>query len=213
MIARILGSRVVLTEQDELLSLLERNVTQNFPGDDGILCARLDWERSQDTQELLALLRQPRWHIRAVKRSPNVDILEEDGDGDGVLEMGRGAAGSNGADVLATSGEVTPRREVDTQQVAVEGVQEVPGMLGEQGTCGGTINGVDDGSNSMELLHVSGSHPGPMLRELEGGQSNTFLQCPIYDRNPCARVEPGRYRDEEMQNRVSGYPDFILCAE
>lgn len=57
MIARLLGATVVLTEQDELLSLLEENLKVNFPGDDGIRWAALDWEREDDTDALLASFR------------------------------------------------------------------------------------------------------------------------------------------------------------
>eukprot|EP00903_Cladosiphon_okamuranus_P013178 g12291.t1 len=63
MIARLLGATVVLTEQDELLSLLDRNLDRNFDfadhprGRGGIRRAALDWERKADTDELLASLR------------------------------------------------------------------------------------------------------------------------------------------------------------
>lgn len=58
MIARLLGARVVLTEQDELLSLLKGNLAANFAGDDGIRYAALDWERAEDTDAILSSLRQ-----------------------------------------------------------------------------------------------------------------------------------------------------------
>lgn len=54
MIARVLGATVVLTEQDELISLLEQNLKVNFPGDDGIRWTALDWERKADAEGLLA---------------------------------------------------------------------------------------------------------------------------------------------------------------
>lgn len=54
MIARLLGAKVVLTEQDELLGLLEGNLNANFPGDDSIRWAALDWEREEDVASLQA---------------------------------------------------------------------------------------------------------------------------------------------------------------
>lgn len=61
MVARLLGANVVLTEQDELLSLLDRNLDKNFadhPRDEsGIRRAALDWERKEDTDGLLSSLR------------------------------------------------------------------------------------------------------------------------------------------------------------
>ncbi len=61
MVARILGATVVLTEQDELLSLLDRNLAKNFAdhprGEGGIRKEALDWERKADTDALLASLR------------------------------------------------------------------------------------------------------------------------------------------------------------
>lgn len=42
MVCARLGARVVLTEQDSLVELLERNAQANF--DSGIRCAELDWE-------------------------------------------------------------------------------------------------------------------------------------------------------------------------
>lgn len=61
MVARLLGATVVLTEQDELLSLLDRNLDKNFAdhsrGDGGIRRAALDWDRKEDTDGLLACLR------------------------------------------------------------------------------------------------------------------------------------------------------------
>lgn len=60
MIARLLGATVVLTEQDELLSLLDRNLDDNFAehprGQGGIRREALDWERTADTDDLLASL-------------------------------------------------------------------------------------------------------------------------------------------------------------
>lgn len=57
MVARLLGATVILTEQDELLSLLDRNLTSNFEGhDEGIRWAALDWEREVDTDGILASL-------------------------------------------------------------------------------------------------------------------------------------------------------------
>lgn len=62
MIARLLGATVVLTEQDELLSLLDRNLDKNFAehqhprGEGGIRREALDWERTADTDGLLASL-------------------------------------------------------------------------------------------------------------------------------------------------------------
>lgn len=60
MIARLLGATVVLTEQDELLSLLDRNLDKNFAehprGEGGIRREALDWERTADTDDLLASL-------------------------------------------------------------------------------------------------------------------------------------------------------------
>lgn len=50
----------MLTEQDELLSLLDRNLDQNFAehprGQGGIRRQALDWERTADTDDLLASL-------------------------------------------------------------------------------------------------------------------------------------------------------------
>ena len=59
MIARLLGANVVLTEQDELLSLLGRNLEDNFKGErgEGIRYAALDWERKVDTDDILASLK------------------------------------------------------------------------------------------------------------------------------------------------------------
>ncbi|CAN0418369.1 unnamed protein product [Discosporangium mesarthrocarpum] len=77
MVASLLGAAdVILTEQDELLSLLQRNLASNFPdgwdreggGRGGgarsgrqIRCAPLDWERDSDIQKLMAspLLPEP----------------------------------------------------------------------------------------------------------------------------------------------------------
>lgn len=57
MVARLLGATVVLTEQDELLSLLDRNLAKNFDGDrEGIRHAALDWERKEDTDCILTSL-------------------------------------------------------------------------------------------------------------------------------------------------------------
>ncbi|CBJ30547.1 conserved unknown protein [Ectocarpus siliculosus] len=60
MVARLLGATVVLTEQDELLSLLDRNLDGNFAGhprgEGGIRREALDWEREADTDGLLASL-------------------------------------------------------------------------------------------------------------------------------------------------------------
>lgn len=60
MVARLLGATVVLTEQDELLSLLDRNLDSNFAGhprgEGGIRREALDWEREADTDGLLASL-------------------------------------------------------------------------------------------------------------------------------------------------------------
>lgn len=60
MIARLLGATVVLTEQDELLSLLDRNLDKNFAehprGQGGIRREALDWERTADTDDLLVSL-------------------------------------------------------------------------------------------------------------------------------------------------------------
>lgn len=98
MVARILGAAaVVLTEQDELLSLLDRNLDTNFfsasaevnmkmkmkkkpqgsKGEEcGIRRAALDWERAEDTDELLASL-QP---SSAVSASID-EKIEEGGEG------------------------------------------------------------------------------------------------------------------------------------
>lgn len=52
----------MLTEQDELLSLLDRNLDKNFDsadhprGQGGIRREALDWERKADTDDLLASL-------------------------------------------------------------------------------------------------------------------------------------------------------------
>ncbi|CAM9424455.1 unnamed protein product [Ectocarpus fasciculatus] len=60
MVARLLGATVVLTEQDELLSLLDGNLDSNFAGhprgEGGIRREALDWEREADTDGLLASL-------------------------------------------------------------------------------------------------------------------------------------------------------------
>lgn len=57
MIARLLGAAVILTEQDEMLSLLDRNIASNFGGyGDGIKRAALDWERPSDVDSILASL-------------------------------------------------------------------------------------------------------------------------------------------------------------
>ncbi|CAM9870625.1 unnamed protein product [Scytosiphon promiscuus] len=60
MVARLLGASVVLTEQDELLTLLDRNLDKNFadhPRDDGgIRRAALDWDRKEDTDAVLSCL-------------------------------------------------------------------------------------------------------------------------------------------------------------
>mmetsp|Transcript_6447 Transcript_6447/g.13927 ORF Transcript_6447/g.13927 Transcript_6447/m.13927 type:complete len:149 (+) Transcript_6447:762-1208(+) len=46
MLARLMGaSAVVLTDVPALLSQLERNVARNFPDDEGVRAAALDWSR------------------------------------------------------------------------------------------------------------------------------------------------------------------------
>lgn len=60
MVARLLGATAVLTEQDELLSLLDRNLAKNFPQDEGIRKMALDWERPADTDAILASLMAPK---------------------------------------------------------------------------------------------------------------------------------------------------------
>lgn len=57
MVAKLLGATVILTEQDEMLSLLDRNIASNFGGHgDGIRRAALDWERPSDVETILASL-------------------------------------------------------------------------------------------------------------------------------------------------------------
>lgn len=80
MVARILGATVVLTEQDELLSLLDRNLDKNFAdhprGEGGIRKKALDWERKADTDALLASL-------RGASSSARGELVEGGGVGDG----------------------------------------------------------------------------------------------------------------------------------
>lgn len=95
MIARLLGANVVLTEQDELLSLLGRNLADNFKGDrgGGIRYAALDWERKADTDDILASL-EPRATAQPKGSSSG-------GGGDGSVICGSAtteiAAGAGGA--------------------------------------------------------------------------------------------------------------------
>eukprot|EP00904_Undaria_pinnatifida_P005892 jgi/Undpi1/2432/HiC_scaffold_13.g05813.m1 len=79
MIARLLGANVVLTEQDELLSLLDRNLADNFKGvlGEGIRYAALDWERKEDTDEILASLNP--YAAAQPGRSCSSDNISEEG--------------------------------------------------------------------------------------------------------------------------------------
>lgn len=79
MIARLLGANVVLTEQDELLSLLDRNLADNFKGGlgEGIRHAALDWERKEDTDEILASLNP--YAAAQPGRSCSSDNISEEG--------------------------------------------------------------------------------------------------------------------------------------
>lgn len=57
MIAKLLGAVVTLTEQDEMLSLLDRNIASNFgEHGTGIRRGALDWERPSDVDSILASL-------------------------------------------------------------------------------------------------------------------------------------------------------------
>lgn len=70
----------MLTEQDELLSLLDRNLDDNFAehprGQGGIRREALDWERKADTDDLLASL-QP--------SSASAGVGGGEGEGEGAI--------------------------------------------------------------------------------------------------------------------------------
>ncbi|CAM9451075.1 unnamed protein product [Choristocarpus tenellus] len=85
MIARLLGAKVVLTEQDELLSLMQRNIDANFFGDKEIRCKTLDWGRAADTDDLLdSLVPTP----STTSASRVTTIKEVDDAIDGAVDIG-----------------------------------------------------------------------------------------------------------------------------
>ncbi|CAM9181825.1 unnamed protein product [Ascophyllum nodosum] len=100
MIARLLGATVILTEQDELLSLLDRNIASNFfqdlgsAGDAGtgaagsIRRAALDWERTADADGILASL-NPSPDEKRTPESNSAGAGLEDGSNGGGSDRGR----------------------------------------------------------------------------------------------------------------------------
>ena len=100
MIARLLGATVILTEQDELLSLLDRNIASNFfqdlgsAGDAGtgaagsIRRAALDWERTADADGILASL-NPSPDEKRTPESNSAGAGLEDGSNGGGSDRSR----------------------------------------------------------------------------------------------------------------------------
>lgn len=133
MVARLLGATVVLTEQDELLSLLDRNLANNFPQDKGIRQMALDWERCADTDAILASLvaskvcSSSRVGADAVRGSAAVEAPKESFAHRGeAIEERDGAGGRARLDLSADGG---------AQPGAVEGCNnsDAGGEDGEEG--------------------------------------------------------------------------------
>lgn len=130
MVARLLGATVVLTEQDELLSLLDRNLANNFPQDKGIRKMALDWERRADTDAILASLLASKDCSSSsvgadVRGSAATEATEESfSHGGKAIEERDGAGGGARLDISADGG---------TQHVALEALSGDAGEDGEGG--------------------------------------------------------------------------------
>lgn len=138
MVARILGARVVLTEQDELLSLLERNLDTNFQEGgrrEGIRQEALDWERKEDTDRILASL-QPKAVGRkaaAENLSDNPASIGRGGDSDSDIIRSVATAGSN-------EGQQDPREGVEKGR-AGDGEEKAAGAVQRPDSSAPSIDG------------------------------------------------------------------------
>lgn len=189
MIARLLGARVILTEQDELLGLLERNLSLNFPGDDSIRSAALDWERPEDTSNLLQLLEQMQCG-RVVHDGPLLPLDAAVGlgtvdDSKRSKEPGHEREGRSGQ-----LGSAPVRRELDRDQGS------------------SASGGCAESSRASEGLSTA------PLPTLPAADCSGRAVMPPQTR-PCSQeletLENGRRVDS--LDRRSNRPDFILCAE
>lgn len=198
MIARLLGATVVLTEQDELLSLLGENLTTNFPGDDRIRSAALDWERVDDTNNLLASLRCLQGQASVVgKPLPRQTVVAGD-----TAESLLGCSENllNGTTVPPNASDPCLCAPHNDGKHYDEGREESYSQANVSSTatfmsCTSTVADVRTETISAEGEEATGGSMEDMCSNVKEAQERKV------------HLEPA------IQRQVPSRPDFILCAE